>query len=239
MVVIARMACRFILLSLLLALNLPCSGSARQATPVATPTAIDVGECTTEPRSIDEMRSLIEAELPAVLALFAGTPTVSSDATPLPTRVPGEPADDETVAVVTESIFQFMACTNAGNLPAAVSLLTDQAAGSYLAFAFMPFREIYEGMTGTPTTDIDPSLIDMYLATMQLRTSLPPEFQIHLYSIESVTQLENGRVRVIVLQATGSGELDESFFLLREVDGHYRIMFGPEAEGEVASTPDP
>jgi hypothetical protein len=228
-----------ILAGLLLALNPAASVNARQATPVASPTPIDLGECTTEPRSIDEMRALLKAGLPPVLALFAGTPTASGDATPVLTRVPGAPADEETVAAVTETIFQFMACNNAGNLPAAVSLLTDQAAGSYLAFAFMPFREIYAGMTGTPTVDVDPGLIDMYLGTMQLRTALPPGFQIHLYDIESVTQLENGRVRAIVLQATGSGELEESYFLLRDVDGQYRIMFGPEEEGEASSTPAP
>lgn len=233
------MACRSILLSLVFALALATGVSARQATPVASPIAIDVGECTTEPRSNDEMRALIEAGLPPVLALFAGTPTVSDSATPHPTPVPGEPADGATVAAVTETIVQYVACTNAGNLPAAVTMLTEQAAGSYLAFAFMPFREIYTGMTGTPTTDIDPGLIDMYLGTMQLRTSLPPAFQTNLYDIESVTQLENGRVRVIVLQATGSGEPDQGYFLLREVDGQYRIMFGPEPEGEAASTPGP
>lgn len=226
---------------LLLALALTSSVAAHQATPVASPTAIDLGECTTEPRSIDEMRALIEAGLPPVVALFAGTPIASSGATPRPTRIPGEPADEATIAAVTETIYQYLACTNSGNLPAAVALLTDQAAGSYLAFAFMPFREVYEGATGTPTADVDPGLIDMYLATMQLRAPLPPAYQFNLYGIESVTQLENGRVRVIVLQATGSGELDKSYFLLRRVDGQYRIIFGreTEGEGEAESTPGP
>ncbi len=146
-------------LSLLLALTLSAGAGAYQATPVASPAALEIGACTTAPRSIDQMRNLITAGLPPVVALFAGTPAASDDATPLPMPSAAEPADEEPVEAVKETIFQFVACNNAGNLPAAVALLTDQAAGSYLAFAFMPFRELYEGLVGTPAAGVDPDLM--------------------------------------------------------------------------------
>jgi hypothetical protein len=227
------------LVGLILAFTLIPSVSARQATTVATPTAIDPGGRTTAPLSNDRMRELIETGLPTVLAFIAGTPTARGDATPLPRTGDGEPADEATVTAVTDVVFQFVACTNAGNLPAAAALLTEQGAVSYLGFVILPFREIYSELTGTPTMEVDPDLINTFLATLQLRAPIPAEFQTNLYGIESVTQLDDGRVQVIALMATGSEEPSETSIVLRKEDGRYRMIFGRDTGIGAPSTPEP
>lgn len=236
MVVIARMARYMTLVGLLLALIPVTSAGARQATPVASPTAIDVGECTTEPRSNDEMRALIEAGLPPIVAFMAGTPV--GEATPHPLSG-GEAADEATAAAVTEIVLQLVACMNAGNLPATAALLTEEGAASYLSFGFLPFREIYAGETGTPTAEIDPVLLNTFLAILQFNAPIPPALQGTLYEIESVTELEDGRVVVIALLAAGDAEPGRTSILLQYEDGRYRVTFGRDTGIGPPSTPTP
>ncbi len=235
--VIARMARHSILVSLFLALTLSSNVSARQATPVASPTAIDVGECTTEPRSNDEMRALIEAGLPPVVAFMAGTPI--AEGTPRPQAVDGEPADEATVAAVSDVIMQWVACQNDGELLAVAALMTEEGTASYLSFGFISFRSLFTGGVGTPTAEIDPTQVDLYLGAMQLGVPLPPDLLPTLYGIESVTQLDDGRVQVIVLVANGSEEPRQISILFREEDGRYRMVFGRDTGVEAPITPVP
>jgi len=226
-----------VLFALTLSLTLASSASARQATPLATPTAIDPGPCSIEPRSNDQMRELIEAGLPRIVAFMAGTPEPGREDAATPTMSPGVPADAATVAAVTETALQFAACSNAVDTPAIAAVLTKEGAGSYLSFRFLPFRAIATGATGTPTAEIDPDLLNTFLATLQLSTPLPQDLEVTLYGIESVTELEDGRVRAIILLATGGEEPRRSSMLLRDEDGRYRIIFGRETGDEAASTP--
>ncbi len=185
------------------------------------------------------MRALIESSVPAIASFLAGTPLPGTDGAATPTVTPGMPADAATVAEVEATARQFVACSNEPNLPAVAALLTEQGAGNFLSFGFLQFQAISSGATGTPAAGIDPELINIYLASMQLQTPLPPEFRLTLYGIESVTQLEDGRVRAIVLLATGSEEPRQSGMLLREEDGRYRIIFGRETSDAAESTPAP
>jgi hypothetical protein len=227
-----------ILVGLLISFALTSSSSAQQATPVATPMAIDPGECTTEPRPIGEMRGLVEAGLPQVVASIAGTPIASG--TPRPRAISGEPADAATVAAVTDVVMQFAACTETGDLPAIAALLTEDGAAAYLSFGFLSFRSIVAGgWDDTPSADIDPMQLNLYLGALQLHAPLPADVVPTLYGIESVTQLDDGRVQVIALMATGSEEPSQTSIVLRKEDGRYRMIFGRDTGVAAVSTPAP
>ena len=228
-----------LLVMLLAALAVPSIVSARQASPVATPAAIDPGACTVKPRPTAQMRELIQAGLPPIVAFMAGTPTARGDATPRAAMGDGEPADEATVAAVTEVVLQWLACTNAGDLPAVAAVLTEQGAATYLSIAFLPFRAAYEGEMSTPTAEVDPDLLNLFLGAIQPRVSLPSEFQGTLFAIESVTQMEDGQVRVVALLATGTDEPRKITIPLREEEGRYRIIFADRSGSDAESTPVP
>ncbi|MGH2534945.1 MAG: hypothetical protein ACRDJW_22015 [Thermomicrobiales bacterium] len=99
------------------------TGGVRARTTDATPTTpgpTDPAACTVAPRTLPELRQLI------VDAGQAGA-TPSSEPSPvslsaLPT---GEPADIETIAAITATVEQFMACINAGDALRFVAFVSD------------------------------------------------------------------------------------------------------------------
>lgn len=206
-----------------------------QATPVASPVPIAVGECTVEPRSTAEMRELIRAQLPRVLADIEGTPIGDRESAADYDPSQGVPADAATVAAVTKTITQFVACSHAGHLPSVAALFTDQGAGAYLSLSLLAAASILPG--GTPTADIDPLLLNSFLGVIQMSMPPPEEFQLRLYSINRVVEVEDGRVLAFVTAGTGSAAPGPDGFLLRPEDGEYRIIFGDEAERDTGATP--
>jgi hypothetical protein len=156
---------------LLLALLMPFGEvSAQTATPAAqeaTPVAVPASDCT------------VEARTPAALAeIVTGEDIASSTpiATPGPyTKPNGAPADAETVAGVTATVRQLVACVNAGDFLRFLALFSDDALRRYAADLGFPLD---------PNDDLltpDPSLND----------------QIALGPIEDVLVLPDGRVSAL------------------------------------------
>src|SRR5215218_2373114 len=115
------------------------------AVPASTPTP-DL--CRTEPRAYDELQ-----------ALFA-TPVVPAPR-PTPGVLPdGEPADPETVAGITTTVHELVACWNAGALLRAYDLYTDGYLRRLLARQGPPGRAAY-AFFATPdaVTDDEPTVI--------------------------------------------------------------------------------
>jgi hypothetical protein len=95
------------------------TASAQQPTP-GSATIPNPSECTVQPRTADELRALFQA-------VAAATPTSSPAASPAAYVPPqgGKPADEATIAAVTATMREIIACVNAGNIPAAFALQTD------------------------------------------------------------------------------------------------------------------
>lgn len=220
---------------------------AHQATEAAgTPLA---AECTVAPRPEDELRALATTGYATAAAFLtertaAGTPRTA--ATPLATPAAADepdttptvetPADAATIAAVTETIEQLVACSRDGNLPAAAAVFTDTGAANYLGSAIVVFVQINTG-SATPPTALDPALLDAFLATLAFPVSPPREAQLILYEVREVVVLPDGRVRANVLVSAGDREPGEDSIVLREQAGRYRIEFGDERDDGSGATP--
>lgn len=99
----------------------PGALAAQDATPSASQRIPQPTECRVKARSSDELLGL--------LGLTGGTPTAAAPAsTPEPFSIPlGEPADTMTENAVTDTARELIACLNAGDIPRASALLTDEA----------------------------------------------------------------------------------------------------------------
>lgn len=137
-------------LSLLLTiLAMPTAAMAQDAagTPGGTPSALGANECTVDP--IDPA-SYGEAALSA-------TPTAT-----VPDVATGEPADDATIAAVTDTIEQSVACTNAGDLSRLLAVIDPSYAPTLLGVPDDQFQAALDaavanapesGGTATPLVD--------------------------------------------------------------------------------------
>ena len=90
-----------LMLLLLTLVALPATVAAQDATPAAAPVTLGAAECTLEP--IDP-------------ATYAEAATAATPQATLPDVATGQPADDDTITTVTNTIVQSIACTNAGDL---------------------------------------------------------------------------------------------------------------------------
>ena len=131
-----------------IAVGMPAAtGRAQEATPAASGSVVpDPAECTVEPRSIDSVRAVLGAADSGTERPGAAEPG-TDDAEPAdpelgepidpelggPPPVPvgvalpaGEPADEATVAAVTATARQFLACLNAGDVPRMYALVSDE-----------------------------------------------------------------------------------------------------------------
>jgi hypothetical protein len=127
--------------------------------------------------------------------------------TPQPPFSPpaGSPADAETVAVVTATVREAVACRNAGDLLRASALFTEKMLVS---------------LYGGPAT-IDPEFRDSVVNGPRI---LPPERRLAIVSIDSVTLLPDGRVGAIVETRTGRRDFrDYLVFAQDSATGHWLI----------------
>lgn len=212
------------------------------ATPVALPTPVDPAECTVEPRPREELLGLVRSGLPRAIAAIEGTPVAGdeneegedSEATP----AEGEPVDAATGAAVTETISQYAACSTAGRLPALSALIVDEGAAVFLAFSAISYAQGATGGTAPPSVDLDPALLDAWVAAIAFPVPTLPESRIASYEVREVKRLDEERVEATVLLEVGSNEPSQDRILLREVDGRYLIVFGEETEEGADATPD-
>lgn len=230
-------AVRIALCAAMLGTILPTPSTlARQSTPEAAP---NPAPCTVPSRPPDEMRALLAAGLPEVAPIIAGTPAKAAATPARAAPTEGVPADATTTQAVTATIEQFVACTNAGDVAAVATLLTDRGAQGFLAFGFLTFRKLLPGGGGTPTATAGAALVDLYLGALQLHAPVPPSARLALHGIDSVRVLPDGRVRVIARVSTGSEAPRQIAILLRQERGSYRIVFGPDENGGSRVIPAP
>jgi len=153
---------------------------AQEGTPAAGLDAPSAAECTVEPRSEDELRALFREA--------AATPVLdSSEAIPTPAIAPtGDPADEQTVADVTATWRQFIACITAGDQARMFALFSDD----------MVRRQLVVDIAFGVTED---ALFEFLAATP---VPLPPDHSVPIVPLDDVRVLSDGRVAVV-----GPGEL--------------------------------
>jgi hypothetical protein len=152
---------------------------AQEGTPAAGLDVPSAAECTVEPRSEDELRALFREA--------AATPVLDSpEASPTPAVAPtGDPADEQTVAEISATWRQFIACINAGDQARMFALFSDDMVRRQL------FVDIAFGVT-------EDALFDFLAAT-----PVPlPDPSVPVVAFADARVLGDGRVAVV-----GPGEL--------------------------------
>ena len=160
--------------STLLTLSVSHSIAAQDTTSL--PVTPDPTECTAEPVTVEELLALAGA------TPVPGTPGANMEetaATPGAVTLPaGEPADEETVAAVTASLREALACLNTGNFLTAFAFFSDD-------FQRRDLQEL-------PITEADVAFLE---ATPE---ALPAELHASLLAVREARALEDGRVGALV-----------------------------------------
>ncbi len=147
------------------------TASAQQATP-GSATIPNPSECTVHPRTADELRALFQA-------VAAATPASSPAASPtayIPPRG-GKPADEATIAAVTATMREIIACVNAGNIAAAFALQTDNKLRS-------DFQEdVSQGLTA-----------DDFIQFVTAASPVPTQSWMAVPALSDARVLDDGRV---------------------------------------------
>jgi hypothetical protein len=142
-------------------------------------------ECTVEPRPEDELRALFRE--------VAATPIPDiPEASPTPAvPPPGEPADEQTVAEISATWRQFIACIHAGDQARMFALFSDD----------MVRRQLYVDIAFGVTEE---ALFDFLAATP---VPLAPDVGALFVPIDDARVLEDGRVAVIGPGEQGRAEV--------------------------------
>lgn len=119
----------------MLALVIPASGAAQDATPdpgiTPTPDSPYAIECQFEPRPADELLGMWYDTAPALAATeVLATPVAEAITNEVSIPI-GPPADDATTVGITATARQLFACLAGGDTLRAYSLFTDQLAGDF------------------------------------------------------------------------------------------------------------
>jgi hypothetical protein len=147
---------------------------AQESTPAAGLDVATAAECTVTPRSTDELRALFREAV--------ATPVLdSSIASPTPAIAPtGAPADEQTIAGVSATWRQFIACIAAGDQARMFALVSDD----------MVRRQFVIDVAFGVTED---ALFEFLAATP---VPLPPDQSIPIPPFDDVRVLSDGRVAV-------------------------------------------
>jgi hypothetical protein len=158
---------------------------AQAGTPTASADAPTPAECTVAPRSADELRALFREA--------AATPIPASpEASPTPAIAPeGVPADEQTVAEITATWRQYIACISAGDQARMFALLSDA----------MVRRQFFIDIAFGVTED---ALFDFLAATPE---PLPPDQFVPFVPFEDVRVLSDGRVAALGPGEGGRGDV--------------------------------
>jgi hypothetical protein len=182
------------LLALILLVVGPAMTRARQATPSAFSVTPDPAECLVEPRRVES--------LGAALAPAAGVPT---SAVPSDAAGQAEPADAATVAAITTTAHEFIACVNAGDLRRVFALYSDD-------FLRRHAEELGLG---------DPAGLD------DLATPDPPPTELRwaLLAVADVFVRPDGRAvaRVIMDNPAGVSAEENAYFVFVPVEGRWLV----------------
>jgi hypothetical protein len=167
---------------------------AQGGTPAAGSDAPTAKDCTVAPRSEHELRALFRE------AAAAPVPN-SLIASPAPATPPaGVPADEQTVAAITATWRQYLACLTAGDQPRMFALLSDD----------MVRRQFVVDIAFGVTED---ALFAYFAATP---VALPSEQPVSFGPFEDVRVLSDGRVAVVGPGDQGRGDVR---IFIKEGDG--------------------
>jgi hypothetical protein len=158
---------------------------ARDGTPAARDTIVTPTECTVAPRPEDELRALFRET--------AATPIPASlEASPAPAAPPaGTPADAETVAAVTATWREYLACLSAGDQARMFALLSDA----------MVRRQFVVDIAFGVTEDA----LFAYLAATPI--PMAPDQTIPIAPFTDVRVLPDGRVAAVGPDEQGRGDV--------------------------------
>jgi hypothetical protein len=158
---------------------------AQGGTPAAGLDAPAAAECTVAPRSEDELRALFREA--------AATPVPTSpEPRPTPAIAPtGDPADEQTVAEVSATWRQFIACITAGDQARMFALYSDE----------MVRRQFVVDIAFGVTED---ALFEFLAATP---VPLPPDQSVPILPFDDVRVLSDGRVAVVGPGEQGRGDV--------------------------------
>ncbi len=179
--------------------------AAQDATPSALPITPDPAGCLVEPRTIDDLYTLLGTPVPAPpeARQSMSTPASSSTEVSLPA---GEPADSATATAITATIVEAYACFNAGDYLAAFALYSDDALQRFTEQE--PFTE---------------DIAAFFLATPE---AFPENFRSSVLAVRDARVLPDGRVGALVdtNDPTAPPEgADVDFVVFVEQEGRYLI----------------
>lgn len=164
-----------------------------QATPAPAPSAPKPESCAVTPRT-----------LPLDLALATPMATAPDPVLPGPQDLPaGEPADEATVAAVTATVVEALACRNAGDLLAAYALMTDDLVLKVIG----------------PPNGVPPELVALLTEKPQKvrRTE-----RLEIAGVDGASLLPDGRVSATVVTRNAETEFTDVLVFV-ERDGRWLI----------------
>jgi hypothetical protein len=201
---------------------------AQEATPevasVTLPVTPDPSMCTAEPLCVDELLERMgDVPLPATPGSMGagGTPPPAPPFT-LPA---GEPADSETVAALTATMAEHIACQNTGNWLAVFTSYTDDFLGQLRADAIITAQDIASWREATPEP-------------------VAPEEYTTLLGVREARVLPDGRVGALIDADFKAEEgLETDFLYFEQHDGRWlidEVVFALEEQyPPVVGTPIP
>jgi ketosteroid isomerase-like protein len=179
---------RYLLAIVLALFSLVVASAPGAGAQAGTPTSADAptpAECTVAPRSADELRALFREA--------AATPIPTSpEASPTPAVAPeGVPADEQTVAGITATWREYIACISAGDQARMFALLSDD----------MVRRQFFIDIAFGVTED---ALFDFLAATPE---PLSTEQFVPFVPFDDVRVLSDGRVAALGPGEGGRGDV--------------------------------
>lgn len=182
---------------LLLAGTVPAIVTAQPVTP--TPDVPAPEECTTAPRTLEELQGLVATPLPETMP-----------ATPAAT--PG-PVDAATEAAVRAVIRELIACSNAGDFWRVLALYSDRYVRAYVA-------QLVEAITGQPGP-----MTEAIYQRFAGNHPLAPESRLVILGFGPSEWLPDGRIAVVVIgdDPVDSEPAGPTRFILVAQSGQWRI----------------
>ena len=169
---------------------------AQEATPAAGtfPITPDPAECQVEARPVEDF-----------LAAAAGATPEATPAAETVAEVPlGEAADTETVAGVTATVREILACFNAGAFPRALGLFSDNALRRFGQEDPLSEEELRGILAATPE-------------------AVPAEQRSTLLALTDVMALEDGRVGALLVTTDAFVGTDTVYLVFVQEDGRWLV----------------
>lgn len=213
---------------------------AQEGTPVPLPATPAPSECLVEPRPTAFFVEVFEQTManPPTADPFADLPA-GGTITPTPVATPAgpsQPADAATVAGVTATVREFVACINAGDLLRSFSLYTEQAARDGLVFLRSPQAWMQRNEAqATPVADLVQEIERDLAQPAQPR---PTADRVALIAVADVRLYPDGRVVAEITAGGPDTSVGLGRTLFAEEAGRWRIVGTAASEATpTAATP--